>query len=197
MITEERVLEDMRRDERQKTEFTRGFIPSTGSGRRKTGDLAEAIMALDLQEAPSYLLGPVAHDVRRITNPDLIDHVMAVQRGVWQEDFSSLAERLVHDLRNTPDLLSIYVAYMDGTPASSAWLYCDQRSLFASLGGGSTVPAYRKRGLYTALLAVRVQEARQRGARYLTVDASPMSRPIPERFGFQMLTMSYPCHWRP
>jgi len=40
------------------------------------------------------------------------------------------------------------------------------------------VKGYRKRGLYTALLAVRAQEGRARQVKYLTVDASPMSRPI-------------------
>ena len=31
----------------------------------------------------------------------------------------------------------------------------------------------------------------------LTVDASPMSRPILERFGFQMIAVSFPCKWNP
>ena len=51
-------------------------------------------------------------------------------------------------------------------------------------------------GFYTALLAVRVQEAIARGRRYLTIDASPMSRPIVERFGFVRLAESTPCIWR-
>ncbi len=67
---------------------------------------------------------------------------------------------------------------------ASARLFYDGRSPFASLWGGSTLASHRKRGFYTALLAVRVQEAIRRGARYLTIDASPMSRPIVARFGF-------------
>lgn len=30
----------------------------------------------------------------------------------------------------------------------------------------------------------------------LTVDASPMSRPILEKFGFHLIAYSYPCQWR-
>ena len=68
-------------------------------------------------------------------------------------------------------------------------------SPFAGLWGGSTLPAYRKQGFYTALVAVRVQEALRRGARFLTIDASPMSRPIVQRFGFQHITTAYACNW--
>ena len=35
------------------------------------------------------------------------------------------------------------------------------------------------------------------GARYLSVDALPTSRPILERLGFVRLTDSWPCTWRP
>jgi hypothetical protein len=45
------------------------------------------------------------------------------------------------------------------------------------------------------LLAVRAQEARARRVRFLSVEASPMSRPILEKFGFQMLAYTYPCKW--
>jgi GNAT superfamily N-acetyltransferase len=58
------------------------------------------------------------------------------------------------------------------------------------------LPAYRGRGLYTALLAARVQEARRLGASYATVDAGPMSLPILRRLGFQPLTVATPCIWR-
>ncbi len=65
----------------------------------------------------------------------------------------------------------------------------------ASLWGGSTISGFRKRGLYTALLAVRAQEANARGVRYLTVNASAMSRPILEKFGFEVIAYSHPCKW--
>ncbi len=42
--------------------------------------------------------------------------------------------------------------------------------------------------MYPALLAVRAREALARGHRNLTIDASPMSRPIVEQHGFQLIT---------
>ena len=45
------------------------------------------------------------------------------------------------------------------------------------------------------LLAARAQEARARGFLLLSVDASPMSRPILEKHGFQSLAAFTPCKW--
>lgn len=156
----------------------------------------EALVVLDVESGPAVLLQPVTHDVRRITNPDHLQDLAIVHQGVWQDDFSILNERLANDLRQDPDHICVYAAYVDGVPASSAWTYFHEGSQFASLWGGSTLPAYRKRGLYSALLAVRAQEAQRRGVRFLTVDASPMSRPILQSFGFQWLTTIYPCKWQ-
>jgi GNAT superfamily N-acetyltransferase len=99
-------------------------------------------------------------------------------------------------LRDKSEQVSIYVAYVDGVPASVGWIDFHERSDFAGLWGGSTLPAYRKRGLYTALVAERAQEAIQRGVRYLTIDASPMSRAVLEKFGFRLMAYAYECNFR-
>lgn len=158
---------------------------------------AEAIMALVLSEAPPQLLAPVSHDVRLLNDPDQLDDYLAVQRGVWQKDLAGQAGHLRDSMIMYPEPLAVYVAYDQGKPVASARLFYDGRSPFASLWGGSTLASHRKQGFYTALLAVRVQEAIRRGARYLTIDASPMSRPIVARFGFKHLTTAYACNWRP
>ena len=92
--------------------------------------------------------------------------------------------------------MSIYVAYADDQPVSTAWIYCSPGSQFASLWGGSTLSEYRGQGFYSALLSIRAQEARDRGIRYLTVDASTMSQPILEGFGFEKIATTYPCKWQ-
>jgi len=78
---------------------------------------------------------------------------------------------------------------------SSAWVRFNPGSQFASLWGGSTLEQYRGQGHYTALMAVRAQEAARRGVRFLTVDASPMSRPILEKQGFRVISWAndYNC----
>ena len=156
----------------------------------------EAIMVLDLARAPRALLRPVTHDVRRVVGPEGIADVVAVQDEVWRDNRSYLGDQLAEELRTTPDNLSVYVAYVEGEPASSAWIRFPTRGSFASLWAGSTRSRFRGRGLYTALLAARVQEALQRGAPFLTIDAGPSSRPIVESFGFQTLTHAHACRWR-
>ena len=157
---------------------------------------AEAIMVLDLEDAPEVLWQHVDHHVERITDPEKVSDVLIVEGRVWDEDFSWLGNYLGEALRRYPEQMSVYVAYVNEQPASAAWTYFPKHSQFASLWGGSTVSGFRKQGLYTALLAVRAQEARDRQVRYLTVDASPMSRPILEKFGFVMIAYSHPCKWK-
>jgi predicted GNAT family acetyltransferase len=158
---------------------------------------AEAIMVLEVGNMPEILRQSVSHDIRRTTNPDLIaKEVLVVHDQVWNEDISAHAKELANELRKTPDGISFYSAYADDKPVSSAWIRFTLDSPFASLWGGSTLAEYRERGFYTALLAIRAQEAIQRGREFLTVDSSPMSRPILEKLGFVQIATSWPCKWR-
>ncbi len=155
----------------------------------------EAVLVLDLANAPAKLWQPVAHTVQRITTPEKIADVLAVQTRVWTEGQDWLAHYLAEALANYPDEMSIYVAYADEKPVCAAWAYFAGGSQFGGLWGGSTVEAFRGQGFYTALVAARAQEAKMRGVKYLTVDASPMSRPVLEKFGFRTIAFSYPCKW--
>jgi GNAT superfamily N-acetyltransferase len=159
-------------------------------------------MVLDLKEAPDPLRRPVLGDVRRITDPALIPEILSVQQTVWAEREISFVEEAIQELLFNGDRISYYAVYADGRPVCSAWIRFGEpgaatAASFASLWGGATLPEHRRRGYYTALLAVRAQEAIRRGYRYLTIDASPMSRPIVERHGFQFLVHTHPCKWTP
>jgi GNAT superfamily N-acetyltransferase len=162
-----------------------------------TPDEPEAVMVLDVANPPAALLQPVTLDIRRLTDPDALADVQAVEDAVWADDRSWIIGQLSAELRHDPHLLSIYVSYADHQPVSAGWLRYDSRGQWAGLWGGSTLAAYRGQGFYTALLAVRLQEARERGVRYLTVDASPMSRPILEKHGFQQMATAVAYVWHP
>lgn len=157
---------------------------------------AEAIMVLDLAAAPAELFHPVHHEIRRITDPADLGDVRIIKEAVWQESADGIISYLADTLTHAPHQMSVYVASVDGIAASAAWVYFPEGSQFASLWGGSTLAEHRGKGLYSALLAIRAQEAVSRGRGYLTVDASPMSRPILEKFGFVQIAESYPCLWR-
>lgn len=165
-----------------------GFVPEE----------VEALLMLDLNHIPARLLQPAKADIRRITDPEMIaTDVMGLQAEVWEEDMSDMVEFIKAELIASPDHLSIYVAYVDDKPVCSAWLRLPQSGDFGSLWAGSTLPEYRKRGIYSDISGVRVREAKERGLKYLFIDASDMSRPILEKQGFQFYAYTYPCKWKP
>ena len=154
-----------------------------------------ALMALDLHEAPQTLLESVTADVRQLADRTQLLDVIKVVQGVWGEDASWLSERLGGHLE-IPGYLTIYAAYVDNQPVSSGWIYFYPHSQFADLWGGSTLEGFRNKGLYTAILAVRVQAAIQRGYRFLTIDASPMSQSITAHHGFRQITTVCDYAWK-
>jgi len=155
----------------------------------------EYLMILPLEHAPGVLLAPPKQDVQRLVDPLDLLQIRQIEDEVWQTNHETLIRDLHLMMTQYPDRMSLYVASMEDRPASCGWIHFPEASRFASLWGGSTLAAYRGQGLYTALLAVRVQEAIRRGRRFLTIDASPMSRPIVERFGFAHVATTYPCKW--
>jgi GNAT superfamily N-acetyltransferase len=120
--------------------------------------------------------------------------VISILEEVWGGSFAWVSNRLGGHLE-IPGYLKAYVAIVEDQPAAVGWVYFHEGSQFASLWGGSTVDQFRGRGLYTALVARRVQEAIRRGYRYLVIDTSPMSRPIVEKLGFRLLTFAQDYQW--
>lgn len=153
----------------------------------------EALMALDLQDWKDGPESAPGVEIRRITDPADLDDMGPVVRGVWGDDPEDSLPEFREVLATAPECMSFYIAYVDGQPVSFCRISFPPKSPFASLWGGSTLEAFRGRGIYTAFLQLRVKEARSRGYRYLTIDASPMSRPIVARRGFQLLAITNPC----
>jgi len=141
-------------------------------------DEDEAIMVLDLTSATKLEKqsnGKI--DIRKITDPKLLGDVVKVESAVWDEDFGQCIANMEYQLTNNPDYISVYIGYVDNIPASSAWVNFPPKSPFASLWGGSTLKEYRKQGVYTELLATRMEEAKRRGYTYLTIDAGKIADP--------------------
>jgi predicted acetyltransferase len=89
----------------------------------------------------------------------------------------------------------VYVAYVDEQPASIAWTYFP-KGHFATLFAGSTIAEYRKQGLYTSLLSVRLKEIRARGYPFAVVETGDMSKPIVAKHGFEHLTTVRDYEWQ-
>ena len=157
----------------------------------KPGEL-ESVMALELAETPDLPGTVPGIEIRRIVDPDDIRDLGVVDGAVWDEDGAAYAEQVARQMRACPGYMSVYVAYADGVPVSASRVILPQGSPFASLWGGSTLPAFRNRGIYTAMLAARIAEAAARGYAFITIDAGPMSRPVVEKRGFRLLAESRP-----
>ena len=103
-----------------------------------------------------------------------------------------ISERMLSQLAADPDSVVAVVAMAGDRPVSSARLEFVPGTDFAGLWGGGTVPEWRGRGIYRALIAHRARIAAARGYRYLQVDASDQSRPILQRLGFTALGTTTP-----
>lgn len=77
----------------------------------------------------------------------------------------------------------LFLARVDGVPAGTASYVAFPRSAY--LLGGVVLPAYRRRGVYRALVAARLRDARQRGIELATCRAQEdTAAPRLERLGF-------------
>lgn len=154
---------------------------------------AESFMVLNLDfihaefEVPDYVV--------EVSDLAGIQDAIAVQEQVWGGDMSDRLAQLHTAKKNTPDDISIYVVYDEDVPIASGWIIYNSASPFAGIWGGSTVKAYRGKGFYSALLHKRINDAKKNGKKFLTIDASPMSRPIVEKHGFCLMATTTPYYF--
>lgn len=179
-------------------------------GHDRPADLTDRLRAAGFlpEEQETVLIGaagdlastPVLPDgveVRYVTEEADMHRIAAMESTVWQHDWSWLADDLSGRVRTDPDAIRVFVAESAGEVVSAAWLVFRTGTDFASLWGGSTLPQWRSRGIYRALVAARATLATARGVRYLQVDASADSAPILQRLGFQAVTTTTPYVWSP
>ncbi|MEV6057227.1 GNAT family N-acetyltransferase [Streptomyces sp. NPDC052107] len=126
------------------------------------------------------------------TDPAGVDLVVDVHEKAFGTDGGGLRHRLLARLATDPGTVVAVVALAGDEPVSAARMELVPGTRFAGLWGGGTVEAWRGRGVYRALVAHRARVAAAHGYRYLQVDASPMSRPILERLGFEALSTTTP-----
>ena len=106
-----------------------------------------------------------------------------------------IRQQLLDLLTEEPDTLAAVVAMAGDPPVSAARMEMRPGASFAGLWGGGTVPEWRGRGIYRALVAHRARIAAERGIPYLQVDASDQSRPILVWLGFEPLGVTMPYVW--
>jgi GNAT superfamily N-acetyltransferase len=115
-----------------------------------------------------------------------------VELRLVTDEFVDLAAGVFGRRFDLPESAVAVVAVVDGDAVSGGRVDFEEDVEFAGLFGGITLPEFRGRGLYRATVAKRAELARERGYRWLYVDALPTSRPILERLGFVAITTTTP-----
>jgi GNAT superfamily N-acetyltransferase len=132
--------------------------------------------------------------LRDIESDDDWDRVRTMVDAVWGSDSSWINDSLRAEQRARPDLMTATVVEDAGTGAvlSYAVLRLTEGSPFAGLWGGSTLPEWRGRGFYRALVSHRARAAAERGFPYVRVDTTPASRPILVGLGMHAVCTTRP-----
>jgi hypothetical protein len=154
----------------------------------------ETLVVFDLARELATVPLPSGVVVRSADDRAGLAAVTQVGMQAFGQDYSAMNDELL--ARVEFGTVRFLVAYFAGEPVSAARLEMPKAGEFAGLFGGGTVPGFRHRGIYRALVALRASIARERGYRYLTVDAMDTSLPILRRLGFEPLTTVVAWTWR-
>jgi len=157
----------------------------------------EALMVAEVATLPTEVLLPAGVRLERVTDEAGIAAMVRACGEAFGTDRADLGRAVAAQLKTDPDGTMVAVLWHGDRPLTAGRLELPAGRDFASVWGGGTVPDWRHRGLYRALLAHRTAIAAERGYRYLQVDASPDSEPILTRLGFQRLATTTPYVLRP
>ncbi len=164
-----------------------GFVPEE----------PETLMVAPIADLPTSSAPPTGIELRPVTDAAGVDLMAQAQEEAFGRDGTRHRQQLLAQLTERPDTVVAVVAMAGDVPVSAARMELVPGTGFAGLWGGGTVPAWRGRGIYRALIGFRARIAAERGYHYLQVDASDQSRPILERLGFTALTTTTPYVYRP
>ncbi len=164
-----------------------GFLP----------EAEESLMVGELDQLETAHRLPPGLRLRRARSRADCRLAALVLAQVWEVGLEQIADFFHRDLEANPEDVCLLLVEAAQGPVAVARANLSPGSDFASLWSGTTVPEWRGRGLYRALVARRAELARRRGFRYLQVDASELSRPILERLGFLAVSTTTPYVWSP
>jgi len=160
----------------------------------------ESLMIAAIDEITGALSSselPPGIRLERATDEAGVDRLFRVHELVFGGEESELRASLLAQLASAPLTTDLVIAMAGDEPVSSARTEYVGGTEFAGLWGGGTLPRWRRKGIYRALVRYRAELAAGRGFRHLTVDASEQSRPILERIGFERLAITTPYVRRP
>ena len=149
-----------------------GFVPEE----------TETLLIAEVADLPLTSPLPDGVELRDVEDQTGIEATMQVHEEGFGDRNEELARGLLEEIRS--GRTKAVVAFADGRPISGGRIEFYEGTDFAALFGGATVPDWRRKGIFRAVVAHRTAQARAAGYRYLQTDASDDSRPILERLGF-------------
>lgn len=159
-----------------------------------TPEPSEALLIAEIAELQLGMIPPAGVTLLPVDDERGIETLVQVHDDVFGGDHSGLGRAMAARLAQRPVAVAavVAVAGAGGIPISAGRVEFHIGTEFASLWGGGTLPAWRRRGVFRALVAHRAALAADAGFRYLQVDASVESRPILRRLGFVQLATTTP-----
>lgn len=164
------------------------------------GFAPEAAETLMLGEAAELAIAPRLPEsvtLRELSATADLERVRLVEEAVWGVDHAWLPEALAGEIASSSDPVVVIGAEHGEDLVGAAWIRMYSGTRFAGLWGGSTMPDWRGRGVYRAMVARRAQIALARGFDALQVDASPASAAVLTHLGMHAVAETVPYVWRP
>jgi GNAT superfamily N-acetyltransferase len=155
-------------------------------------DEEEAVLVAEASSIP-----PPDVEVTVAGTPELVGAFAELADRVFGDPMPGIRASLLRALEQEAPPVLATIVLADGVAVSGGRIDLPKQGDFAGLFGGVTLPEFRGRGFYRATVAERARLARDRGFRWLYVDALPTSRPILERLGFRQITTTTPWTWPP
>jgi hypothetical protein len=133
---------------------------------------------------------PAGVRIREVDAEQDFGRIDTLMDAIWGRPGHGLAA----EKKANPDLLDAFVVEESaaGPVLCAAWLRYTPGTEFASMWGGSTLPQWRRKGLYRATVSLRAQKALDRGYRFVRLDTSPDSRPILVNLGLRAVATTTP-----
>jgi GNAT superfamily N-acetyltransferase len=156
-----------------------------------------AVMVADAASLSTSVLLPLGTELLQVNDEAGVGLLIQMQEEVFGQNHDDLRRSLLARLKRAPTETEMFVVTADGAPVSSGRIEFLPEREFATLWGGGTLPEWRGRGIYKALVAQRARVASARGYKYLWVLASDESRPILRRLGFDVIANVTTYSWEP
>lgn len=178
------------------------LAPGLTESLARHGFVAEETESIMIGEAASLAVDvplPEGVTIRQVSTEADVRAMCAMSARAFGDppaDGEAIAVDLVGRL-SAGDDLELWVAEADGAMVSAGRLEPVPGTAFAGIWGGSTLPAWRRHGIYRALTSARARSALRRGRTLIHSDSTEYSRPILERYGFVRVSTTTPYTWRP